>query len=208
MSNYFLILGLSNQASDLAIAEAHRQLQTILQPANFAASEQAQEQAINCLEKVEAAYGFLKDQQRRQEHSQAMADYFDKIKPEDYKPFLGHLCVAAKIITINDLLDAIGKQTDIDLPLGQILQERSLLSQTELDGMLMGQRLYGSPNRRPDDFSLRLLELGLVSKDMIKVAFIDQRTQWLELPELLVKRGWVTKEIVDVLQKQSAAAAG
>ncbi len=203
MANYFVILGLTNQASDLAVAEAHRQLQTSLAVGNFPIGSLAQRQAISCLEKIELAYQQLRDPQKRQLHAEGVADYYDKIKPEEYKPFLGHLCVAAGIINIDELLDAIGKQTDIDLPLGQILQERQLLSQTQLDGMLMGQRLYGSPNRRPDDLTIRLLEFGLITRDMIKVVFIDQRTQWLDLPELLVKRNWVAAEVVHILQKQA-----
>lgn len=96
-------------------------------------------------------------------------------------------------------MEAIDKQTDIDLPLGQILQEKQLISQTELEGMLMGQKLYGAPNRPLSPKVKRLLALDLVSMDMVKIALIDQRSSMAELEELLCKRGWVEPAIVALI---------
>jgi hypothetical protein len=80
------------------------------------------------------------------------------------------------------------------------LQDRGLLSETELEGMLMGQKLYGAPNRPLDSMVKRLLWLGLISVDMIKIALIDQRTSIDSLDELMSKRGWIDKGVLAALK--------
>lgn len=208
MNNYFLILGIDENSSESQIEDAFRYLSKQLNPNGFA-DAYAIKQATACMSKIVPAYQNLRDSHTRDlARAEAIADRNQEAAPEDFKPFLGHLCVAARIITIDDLNEAIAKQSDIDLPLGQILQERKLLSQTELEGLLMGQRLYGAPARAPDRFTMRLIALGAVSRDMIKICMIDQRTSFsATLPELLVKRGWLSEEILKVLIDQGVKRA-
>lgn len=196
--NNFLILGLPDTATEADIKAACTNLTEKLEPTKFSGPA-AKRQAEQCLTKVKAAADQLKDAAAISAHAKGVAAQDDQYKPEQLKPFIGHLCVAASIINYQELMEAITKQTDIDLPLGQILQERRLLSQTELEGMLMGQKLYGAPNKPLDRKSRRLLELGLATIDMTKIALIDQRTSELAIDQLMVKRGWIDQSVIDAL---------
>ncbi len=206
MTDYFLILGIEPSASDLVIDDAFRYLSKNLNPTNFSVGSDAETQAQQCISRIMPAYKLLRDPAtREQARQEAIEECSKPYNPEDFKPFLGHICVAAGIITITDLTDAVCQQADIDLPLGQILQEKQLLSQTELDGLLMGQRLFGAPGRPVDAITKRLLALTAVSKDMVKIVMIDQRTNFMSsIPELLLKRGWLSDKILQVITDQVA----
>jgi hypothetical protein len=209
LKNIFLVLGIDEDASEVRIDEAFRYLSKNLNPSNFEAESAIARQAAACMSQIVPAYQALRDpDQRDLARADAICDRTKAYNPDDYKPFLGHICVAAGIITIDDLTEAVQKQADIDLPLGQILQERQLLSQTELEGLLMGQRLFGSPARPPDAISLRLMALTAITRDMIKIALIDARTNFMAtLPDLLIKRGWVSKDLITILSDQPAKQA-
>lgn len=206
MTDQFLILGIDPDASDAAIDEAFRYLSRNLNPTNFPTGSDSEHQAETCMGRIVPAYQNVRETgSRAQARQDAIAERAKPYNPDDMKPFLGHICVAAGIITLDDLNDAISKQSDIDLPLGQILQEKQLLSQTELDGLLMGQRLFGAPPRPLDSLTRRLMALGVVSRDMVKIALLDQRTNFVStVPELIAKRGWVNEKIIKVLGDQMA----
>jgi hypothetical protein len=205
----FLILGIDLDATELATDEAYNYLSRNLNPTNFPAGSAAEEQAQNCMSRIVPAYQLLRQPGgRAQAIADATAERAKPYNPDDFKAFLGHICVAGGIITLDDLNDAISKQGDIDLPLGQILQEKALLSQTELDGLLMGQRLFGAPARPLDPITKRLLALNAVTKDMVKIVLIDQRTNFVSsVPELLLKRGWINPKILQILTDQMAPQA-
>jgi hypothetical protein len=198
--NYFLILGLDSSADVNAINAAYEALAKKLSPTNFADNPNALEFASTILNKAREAQMALQDAQFREKHATEQAANPEPFAPEQLKPFLGHVCVAAGIISYPDLMDAISRQTDIDLPLGQILQERRLLSQTELEGMLMGLKLYGAPNRPLESIVKRLLAMGVVTLDMVKIALIDQRTTMSGLDEIFCKRGWLDPAVLAALK--------
>ncbi len=205
MANHYLILGIDEDASEKQIEDAFRYLGKNLNPTIFPLGSYTEKQAQLCVSRIVPAYQALQNPQTRAISRQdALKEKATAFNPDDLKPFLGHICVAAGIITLNDLVEAVAKQADIDLPLGQILQENQLLSQTELDGLLMGQRLFGAPNRPLDDVAKRLVALSAVSMDMIKIAMIDQRTNYLSsISDLLVKRGWLSDAILQVISDQA-----
>ncbi len=201
--NYFLILGISESAGETEVKDAVASLSESLRPDRFTGNVKAQ--AEQSIRKITEAGTVLSTPDGRAKHAEDVRVAGDSVKPEQLKCLIGHLCVAAGIISYKDLLDAISKQTDIDLPLGQILQERRLLSQTELEGMLMGQKLYGIPNRPLDYNTKRLMELGLVSLDMVKIAVIDQQTSMDSIDQLLLKRGFVDPFLIAALTSGSSA---
>lgn len=203
--NHFLILGIDEDASESQIEEAFRYLSNNLSPENFPPGSFAEKQAQWCMSCINPAYQSLHNPQTRARSLEiALVEKAKSFDPEEFKPFLGHICVAAGIITLEDLIEAVAKQADIDLPLGQILQEKQLLSQTELDGLLMGQRLFGAPNRPLDALATRLVAMSAVSKDMIKIVMIDQRTAYLSsIADLLLKRGWLSERILQVITDQA-----
>lgn len=69
----------------------------------------------------------------------------------------------------------------------------------------MGQKLYGIPNRPLDYNTKRLMELGLVSLDMVKIAVIDQQTSMDSIDQLLLKRGFVDPFLIAALTSGSSA---
>jgi hypothetical protein len=203
LANPFLVLGLDDKASEVHVEEAFRYLSKNLNPTNFSAGSYAEHQAQLCMSQIVPAYQALRDPASR-ERCRQEAQSEKPVDPAEMKPFLGHICVAAGIITLDDLNEAVAKQGDIDLPLGQILQEKALLSQTELEGLLMGQRLFGAPNRPLDPITTRLIALSAVSKDMVKIVLIDQRTAFMSsVPELLIKRGWLAEEVLQIISDQA-----
>lgn len=198
-TNYFLILGLSETADASAIDAAFERITAALKPSSFMDNFKALEQASSVTAKIREAHTLLADSKFRETHAEEAKQAGEPYTPDQLKPYLGHVCVAAGIISYQDLMEAVSKQTDIDLPLGQILQDRRLISQTELEGMLMGQKLYGAPNRPLEAKAKRLLLLGLVTLDMVKIALIDQRTSMDSLDLLMCKRGWVEEQLLQAL---------
>lgn len=199
-TNYFLILGIDEGADDSALDAALERLSDSLKASNFMHNPSALEQASVLFARVREAHTALKDSKFREAHRLEVRNSGEPFTPDQLKPLIGHVCVAAGIISYLDLMDAIYKQTDIDLPLGQIMQQRGLMSQTELEGMLMGQKLYGAPPRPLEPEVKRLLCAGLITLDMIKIALIDQRTSRANLDELICKRGWIEKCILEALK--------
>jgi hypothetical protein len=205
ITNHFLILGIGENAGDVEIEDAYRYLSSNLSAPQISAEAKLKAQADKCLKQVEKAYQFLQNPNKRTglrgdlEHQRSQ-------DPEVEQVLLGHLCVAAGIISLEDLNDAVKRQNKIDLPLGQLLQEKKLLSQTELDGLLMGQGLYTRSQRPMDDLTERLLFLEVINLDMVKIALIDQRSNMKPLPELLIERGWLSPKLVEVLQSQTTAS--
>lgn len=198
--NYFLILGIPDSADEAAVDGAFEHLSNNLKPSNFSDSPITLEQATKCMALVREAHTTLRDADLRKAHADQLQAAGEAYSPDQLKPFLGHVCVAAGIISYQELMDAVSKQTDIDLPLGQILQERRLITQTELEGMLMGQKLYGAPMRPLENMTKRLLSLGIITMDMVKIAVIDQRTQMASLDELMCKRGWISETLLNALK--------
>ena len=198
-ANYFLVLGLPDCADLSAINVAFEKMSNALKPSNFMTNFRALEQASKVTAKAREAHTALSDPKFREVLATEVRSAGEPYSPDQLKPFLGHVCVAAGIISYDELMDAVSKQTDIDLPLGQILQERRLISQTELEGMLMGQKLYGAPLRPLEPSAKRLLLFGLVTLDMVKIALIDQRTSQSGLDQLLCKRGWVEADLLAAL---------
>lgn len=207
--NHFVVLGIPETASDLAVEEAWRYLQKAFDASNFADGSRASWQAAKASAKVKESYEALNHPAKREKHRESLEEDRD-VKEESFNPKLGHICVAAGIITLEELEEAIQSQQDIDLPLGQILQERQLLSQSELDGLLMGQNIFLAGEPRPVDYpARRAMAMEVVNKDMIKIVLFDQRTSMSSLGELLIRRGWLESAILEVLvgqQKQQHTA--
>jgi curved DNA-binding protein CbpA len=201
LGNYFSILGLDKSASDRAIQAAFDYLNSKIKALSFPENSLFHTEQNKALKKVSEAYKTLANPKDRASHISEITKQNPR-QASDFKPLIGHLCVAAGIITYKDLEDAVKSQTSIDLPLGQLLQENRLLSQTQLDGLLMGQKLYGQPNKQLDPIILRLLELDLINEDMVKIALIDQRRSPASLADLLVRREWLSKDILSILEQQ------
>jgi len=118
---------------------------------------------------------------------------------EALHPKLGQLLVNSGVITFEQLEEAVTQQKTLDLSLGEILKNSSLITQMELDTFLLNQCLINLPPDSPYALGQRLLGLGLITDDMLCIALLEQRTNNKLLGEVLVDRGWLSQEILDVL---------
>ncbi len=118
---------------------------------------------------------------------------------EGLSPKLGQMLVAAGLITLEQLEEAIRQQTTVHLPLGEILKGSSLLTQMELDNYLLNQRLIKLPEDSPYLIGQRLIGLGLITEDMLRIALVEQRNTGKMLGQILVDRCWLSQEILTAL---------
>jgi hypothetical protein len=124
-------------------------------------------------------------------------------------PKLGQLLVAEGLITLEQLNDAIRQQKSGpgDVPLGELLKESSLISQAELDKFLLNQRLIKLPADSPYQLGQRLIGLGIITEDMLRIALVEQRNSGKQLGEVLVERNWLAEDILYALLDESRGDA-
>jgi hypothetical protein len=197
---------LDEGASEAVIDASYRYFRLKLDPENFSSGSLGCLQAEQCLLSIENAYRTLSNPIAKQKYEQEWKQWLKAAATDEIQPKLGQLCVAAGIITLEDLEKAIESQTNLDLPLGQVLQERQLLSQAELDGLILGQQLISLPADMPHKIGQRLMALGLVTEDMIRIALIEQRTFNRKLEDLLVAHAWLDGEVLKILTEYSESA--
>lgn len=204
MISYFDVLGITEDADAQAVSSAFAYLADTLHPDHFPENSEEKKQAARILSRVTEAHTALSDPALRAQHASKLKAGPDSFAIENLKPLFGHMCVSGGFITYKDLREAIDQQSSMNLALGQILQDKGLMTQTEIDGILMGQQLYGAPPRELPQIVRRFLALALVDIDMVKIALIDQYRSSDSLDKLLLKRGFVYPEIFKILSEQPA----
>jgi hypothetical protein len=114
-------------------------------------------------------------------------------------PRLGQLLTAFGKISLQELADALWHQESLDekLPLGQILIDRCLISEIELETFLEKQRLIKMP--RVHLLGQRLLGLGLITQDMLAIALLEEAHTQIPFEDVLVRRGWLSGQILKAL---------
>jgi len=196
----YLVLGLDDGASEDAVRAAYARIRSSLEdPSRWEEGSLGRIQAHQCLLSIEHAYATLTDPVLRSGYEADWKEYLKGAQKGEVQPKLGQLCVAAGIITIEQLEQAVESQTSMNVPLGQVLQQNKLISQTELDGLLLGQQLIRLPMDAPHSVGQRLMAIDLVTEDMVRVALIEQRTFDRPLEDLLVLHGWLDQEILKIL---------
>ena len=206
MYSLYTVLGLDEDASEDRIEATYKRLRDRLNPSHFASGSLGRVQAEQCLLSIENAYRTLSNPTARAKYIEDWKRDFKESEEGEVQPKLGQLCVAAGIITLEELEKAVESQTSLDLPLGQILQEKQLISQAELDGLLLGQQLITLPADLPHKMGQRLMALGLVTEDMVRIALIEQRTFDRKLEDLLVAHGWLDAEVLKLLNEPAESA--
>lgn len=199
----YTVLGLEDGAADAIVEAVYRNLRQKLNPDNFPSGSLGRLQSEQCSLSIENAYRTLSNPIARQNYEKEWKHALKSAATGEIHPRLGQLCVAAGIISLEELEKAVESQVSLDLPLGQVLQERQLISQAELDGLLLGQQLISLPADLPHKIGQRLMALGLVTEDMIRIALIEQRTFNRNLEDLLVAHGWLDSEVMKVLSEHS-----
>ncbi len=201
MYSLYTVLGLDENACDEAVNAAYSHLRHQLAALQLEPCSLGGAQAAQCLAAVEQSYQTLSNPERLSEYQHAWKLWLNDVEATEMQPKLGQLCVAAGIITLDDLNNAIESQTKLDLPIGQIMQENLLITQAELDGLLLGQQLITLPVDLPHRIGQRLIALGLVTEDMVRIALIEQRTFDKELAELLIGHGWLDPDVFNILKR-------
>ncbi len=112
---------------------------------------------------------------------------------------LGQLCLAAGMITLEQLEEAVKEQLRSDRQLGEIFLEKQFISQEELDGLLIGQDLIAPEEEVSDLLALQLMAIGLVSEDLMMIALLEQRFAFSSVGEVLIRRKWIEPEIIQAL---------
>lgn len=188
----YLLLGLTPAAGQDEVAQAYQNLKSSLDEDDCLATPQSWVQARQAALSIEDAYKRILE-----------GDADDAPKKGNVEawlpPKLGQLLVASGKITLEQLDEALKRQEVLQLPLGEILKSASLVTQMELDSFLLNQRLIKLPADTPHQIGQRLIGLGLVTEDMVRIALVEQRTSGKRLGEILVERGWLADEILDAL---------
>lgn len=188
------ILGLPQNSSKDDVNSVYKRLMGNLAEKNFPPGSQASGQAAQCRWAIEQAYSNLSKPEEADEEQAAPVD------PEaQSRPRLGQMCVASGMITMEQLQEAVEAQIKEGLPLGEMLQSLHFISQAELDGLLLGQQMIDVPSACVDPVGLRLILLGLVSEDMVFVTQMEQKALGDSIGDLLVRRGWVDRQVLAAL---------
>ncbi len=204
MYSLYTVLGIEEGASEEAVRRAYDELSRRLQPATSTGEAAASEQAQKCLQSIEKAVETLTDPDRKAAYEKDWKQFLKAASQGEIHPKLGQLCVAAGMISLEELEEAVESQTALNLPLGQVLQEHKLISQAELDGLLIGQQLIRFPPDSPHSIGQRLIALGLVTEDMVRIALIEERTFGKSIENILVGHGWVEKDVVAALTRPAS----
>jgi hypothetical protein len=193
----YTILGIPENSNRGEVDSAYRSLRLRLSIDDYEPGSIGYVQCQQALLSIENAYNTLTDPVGLENYRADWRRQFHA--DDDIQPKLGQLCVAAGVITFEELERAVETQQRLDLPLGQILQEKRLITQAELDGLLLGQQLINLPPESPHSIGQRLMALGLVTEDMVRIVLIEQRTFDRRLGELLVAHGWVDKRLLETI---------
>lgn len=201
MYSLYTILGIEEGASEESVRSAYDELRQRLKPATHTDGATASLQAQQCLRAIEEAFETLTDPARRAAYETDWKQFLKVDAQGEIQPKLGQLCVAAGMISLDELEEAVESQTSLNLPLGQVLQEHKLISQAELDGLLIGQQLIRVPADSPHSVGQRMIALGLVTEDMVRIALIEERTFGKGIEDILIGHGWLEKDVVAALLK-------
>jgi hypothetical protein len=191
----YLLLGLTPAAGQDEVAQAFESLKSSLDEDDCSATPQSWVQARQAFLSIEDAYKRILAGDEPDDAPKKASEDLESLLP----PKLGQLLVASGKISLEQLQDALKQQEVLQIPLGEILKSESLVTQMELDSFLLSQRLITLPPDAPHQIGQRLIGLGLVTEDMVRIALVEQRTSEKPLGQILVERGWLADEIMDAL---------
>lgn len=119
---------------------------------------------------------------------------------EPFWPKLGQILVAAQKITYEQLQETIKEQEKSRCHhLGELLIEHGLLTPFELEAFLQLQHTVRITDS-PYELGQRLIGLQIVPEDMVCIALMEHNLSQKPVGEILVDRGWLSREVLDALQ--------
>lgn len=186
----WLVLGLGPNLRD-KLDVAYRRLTSTFNQEKFMLTPQAWVQAQQVLIAIEDAYKRIMTGEKYTEPTLRA--------PEGLSPKLGQLFVLANLLKIGQLEEALQVQTKEHTHIGQVLKRDFHVTERQLNRYLLIQRQMQLPPDSPYLFGQRLLGLGLVTEDMVRVALIEQRRTRMPIGEILVNRRWLSREVLEAL---------
>jgi hypothetical protein len=113
-------------------------------------------------------------------------------------PKLGQVLVASDILSLGEVIAVLKLQEEAPgQRFGELLVQTGFITVEELDYFLQLQRIIELPLDHPERWGQRLVELGLISQDQLKVALIEHRREGNTLRSAIINRGWLTSEVLD-----------
>lgn len=203
MNNIYLLLGIQDGTPLAEIKKAYARTIETFSSQNICCQCSVLERVGQARQKLSQSFESLKNPEVRKAYETEFAWALDERegKQQEYlRPKLGQLLVAAGLITLDQLDSTLEIQRNTKtthVPLGELLVSAGYISQDQLDYYLHMQKLMKLPPHHPHRWGQRLIELGLISDDQLKIALIDQATIGLSLRESLIKRGWLTAQVLD-----------
>ena len=201
----YCILGIKMGASRLEVDAAYKRLIMNFAEENFMDTPQEWVQAQQSYMAIDNAYQRIVEGDEDQSLPECRESTEDTVS---IPPKLGQMLVAAGLITLDELEEAVAKQTTLNLPLGEILKGSSLITQMEIDAFLLNQKQIKLPPDSPYLIGQRLIGLGLVTEDMVRIALVEQRTSGKPLGRILVERHWLANDILKVLLNEETIDVG
>jgi hypothetical protein len=192
----YTILGIKPGRPKSQIEAIYRRLAQALDDEQFTRTPQCWVQSQQAYLAVEDAYARIADGSAEEEREYGV-DYEDEPIPAR----LGQMLVAEGLITLEQLEQALKDQASNHAPLGEILKTSSLITQMELDAFLLNQRLLRLPADSPHHIGQRLIGMGLITEDMLRIALLEQRTKDAPLGTVLIEHCWVAPEILAAIME-------
>jgi hypothetical protein len=203
VSNIYLLLGIDEEASWLEVANAFLATLRRLYSLEAITDKEMDERLEIARERLWNSFSESKRPEVRQLYSEGQIKAAHELVENSEafcRPKLGQLLVANGVLSLNEL-DAfleIQKNTKTShVPLGQLLMAAGYLSESQLEYYLQQQQLLRLPADHPQRWGQRLVELGLVNEDQLKVALIEQKTTGCTLRQAIINRGWLSADILD-----------
>lgn len=190
-----LMLGLSDSSSLLEVKKAYAQMLRALYSTDLAKSKNGLAKLKDVRQRIQKALDQLV-QMHREESGVIGSDSAS----EWVRPKIGQMLVASGLLTLDQLDAALEIQRNTQshhIFIGEILVHAGYITEKQLAHYLEHQKLMRLPPDHQDRWGQRLVQLGLVSDDQLKVALIDQHNKNLTLREALINRGWLTADVLD-----------
>ncbi len=189
--NLFLLLGLTDGASSLEMKKAYARL---IQKLDAIQNEEVSKEQVACIV---------------QEIRERLSDSFEYMKSLDAenqfsgtgcRPKLGQLLVACDMLSLEELDSVLEIQRNVlvdDTALGELLVAIGYVTEEQLAHFLRLQEVIKLPPDHPVRWGQRLVELGMITEDQLKIALIEHRATGVTLREALIERGWLSTELLD-----------
>lgn len=194
VGNLVLLLGLTEEASDSEVKKSYaRMLYRLEDPVSEPLSD-VSDRLRRVRERLSESYEHWKSTEMDR-----VRDLLEKC-PNGTSAKLGQILVASGVISLECLEETIEEQRnlpDVATPLGDLLLRKGLITCAELDYYIQLQTLIALPPEHPSRWGRRLVALGLVTEDQLRIALIEQQQNGCSVRQALVRRGWLDSATLD-----------